>query len=72
MEKIIFWNPATCSCENGKYLASILDDSAIICDEVIESYEKETNFNEKKGICKIQNFFIFLFFVNCYSIIDSC
>ena len=61
MEKIIFWNPATCSCENGKYLASILDDSAIICDEVIESYEKETNFNEKKGICKIQNFFIFLF-----------
>ena len=44
MEKIIFWNPATCSCENGKYLASILDDSAIICDEVIESYEKETKF----------------------------
>ena len=21
------WNPATCSCENGKYLASIMDDS---------------------------------------------
>ena len=22
------WNPATCSCENGKYLSSIMDDSA--------------------------------------------
>ena len=31
----MFWNPATCNRENGKYLASIMDDSAIICDEVI-------------------------------------
>ena len=30
-------NPATCTCENGKYLASIMDDSVIICDEVIKS-----------------------------------
>ena len=29
-------------------LASIMDDSAIICDEVIESYEEKTNFNDKK------------------------
>ena len=57
----MFWNPAACSCENGKYLASILGDSTIICDEVIESYEKETNFNEKKAICKTQNFYILLF-----------
>ena len=42
-------------------MEKILQYSAIICDEVIESYEKETNFNEKKGICKIQNFFILLF-----------
>ena len=27
-------NPATCSCENGKCLASIVHGSAIICDEV--------------------------------------
>ena len=27
----------TCSCENGKYLASIMDDSAITCDEIIGS-----------------------------------
>ena len=64
------WNPTTCSCENGKYLASVIDDSAITCDEVIESYEKDaeaklynkTNFNEKKAIG----------FINYYSIIDSC
>ena len=31
-------NPATYSCEIGKYLASIMDDSAITWNEVIESY----------------------------------
>ena len=25
-EREYIWNPATCSCENGKYLASIMDD----------------------------------------------
>ena len=45
-----------CSCENGKYLASITDNSVITCDEIIDadakSNDKETksipiNFNEK-------------------------
>ena len=36
------WNPSTCNCENKKYLAIIMDDSAIICDEIIESCNKET------------------------------
>ena len=36
------WNPATCSSENGKYLANIIDDSVIMCDEIIESYNEET------------------------------
>ena len=31
-EKDYIRNPATCSCENGKYLASIMDDSVITCD----------------------------------------
>ena len=31
------WNPATCNCKNLKYLASTMDYSAIMCDEVIES-----------------------------------
>ena len=52
-DKDYIWNPATCSCEYGKYFASIMDDSAITCDEIIESYNEETktiprNFNEKK------------------------
>ena len=29
-------NPATCSCENGKYLATIMDDSAITFDQFID------------------------------------
>ena len=59
-EKDYVSNPATCNCENGKYLASIIDDSAIMCDKLIESYAEETNFNEKT------------FFINYYSIIDNC
>ena len=46
MWKNYVWNLSTCNCENGKYLASIMDDSAIICDEIIDV--KETNFNKKK------------------------
>ena len=43
-----------------------MDDSAIICDEVIKSYDEErktisTNFNEKT--CKTQNFYISLVFL---------
>ena len=74
-EKDYVWNPATCSCENGKYLANIMDDSAITCAEIIESYDEdagleaklndkvksydEANFDEKKATCKTQNFHIF-------------
>ena len=36
-EKDYIWNPDTCNCENGKYLASIMDDSEIICDEVVDA-----------------------------------
>ena len=67
-EKNYIWNPATSSCENGKYLGRITNDSAVMCDEVIESYDEETttvftNFNEKKAICKTQNFYILLVFL---------
>ena len=45
-----------------------MDDSAIICDEVIKSYDEEiktipTNFNEKNITCKTQNFYILLSFL---------
>ena len=79
------WSSSTCSCKKGEYLASIMNHSAIIYDKVIESYDKERktiprNFNEKKGICKTQNFYILLAFllitialmiavnINCYLI----
>ena len=29
-EKDYVWNPAACSCENGKYLESIMDDSSVM------------------------------------------
>ena len=40
-----------------------MDDSAFICDEVIESYDEAattipTNINEKKTTCKRRNFYI--------------
>ena len=52
-EKDYVWNPATC-CENGKYLASIMDK--IICYEIIGI--KEKNLNEKNITCKTQSFYI--------------
>ena len=44
-EKDCIWNPATCNCENGKYLASIIDNSVIMCDEIIEA-EAKSNHDE--------------------------
>ena len=49
------------------HLASIIDDSVIICDEVIESYNEEvktipTNFNEKKVASKCKMFIFYLHF----------
>ena len=29
-EKDYIWNPSKCICENGKYLASTMDDSTIM------------------------------------------
>ena len=66
-EKDYVWNPASCNCQNGKYLTNIMDDSVMTCDEVIESYDQEiktipTTFNEKNITCKTQNFYIYLSF----------
>ena len=51
-----------------RYLESIMDDSAITCDEIIESYNEETksiltNFNERKATSKTQNLYILLAFL---------
>ena len=49
-----------------------MNGSAIMCDEVIESSDKETNFNEKKQSLtpKISTFTCI--FINYHCIIDSC
>ena len=75
--KVYVWNPSTCICDNGKYLASIMDNSAIAitCDEIIDADSKlsakdddetktiPTNSNEKKTTCKMQNVYILIAFL---------
>ena len=48
-EKDYVWNPATCNCENGKYLASIMDNSVTICDEVAESNDEDADAEAKSS-----------------------
>ena len=62
-EKGYIWN----LCENGIYLASIMNNSRVICDEVIESYDEEiktipTNFNVEKPV----KHRVFVFYLNFY------
>ena len=40
--KMIVQNPATCSCKNSKYIASITDSSVTTCDEIIDSEQSKT------------------------------
>ena len=56
-EKDYTWNPATCNWENGKYLASIIDDLVITCDEIIDA--EDTHFNDKNATCKIKKKSVF-------------
>ena len=58
-EKDYIWNPSTCICENGKYLASIMDDSVITFDKAIEE-TVPISFNQKKATYKMQNLYILL------------
>ena len=73
-EKDYVWSLARCNCENGKHLASIMDNSAIMCDEVIDAEAEEessneetktfpTNFNEKKYTAKLK---IYIFYLHFY------
>ena len=72
-EKDYICNPALCSCENGKYLASILYKLAITFDEIIEETKIiPTNFNEKNITCQMQNFYFTCLFIHYHCIIDSC
>ena len=66
MLKILFPTLLHVNVKNKKqkYLASIMNDLAVICDEVIDGDDEtkaiSTNFNEKKVTCKTQNFYLLL------------
>ena len=47
-QKDSIWNLATYSCQNGKYLASIMDDSKITCDGIVGP-EAKLNDEETKS-----------------------
>ena len=42
-EEDYFGNPAACNRENGKHSSSIMDDWAIICDEIIKSCNEDAD-----------------------------
>ena len=61
VKKYYICNPATCSCENGKYVGSIIGDSVFTCDKIME----ETNCSNKNRSNKKY------FNKNCYNILTS-
>ena len=57
-------NHATFSFENGKYLASVINDSVVTYDKIIEETKTvPTHFNEKKQPIKQKNVYILLAFL---------
>ena len=67
LKNIIFGILLHVIAKNGKYLATIIDNSVITCDEIIDYVAKlndeetktvTTSFDEKNTICKTQNFHI--------------
>ena len=60
-KNIYIWNPAACCCENGKYLASIIDNSVITCDEIINAEETKTI--PKNLICETK---VSIFYLSFY------
>ena len=61
-EKDYVWYSATCNCENGKYLASIVYRFGRKAKDDDKTKTILTSFNEKKATCKTQSFCILLAF----------
>ena len=59
-KKVIFWNPARYSYKNGKYERSIIGDSVVICNEIIEETIKTKTIQTKSTST---NFYILLSFL---------
>ena len=63
-QKDYIWQPITCISENGKYLASIIENSVITCDEIIRKTKTvATNFNKKNIIRETKSFTILFAFL---------
>ena len=57
--KDYIWNPSTCSCENWKYLVSIMACSTVMCGQIID-VEPESN-DKGKSSTKKQKLFLTIF-----------
>ena len=42
-KKIYIWNPAACSCKNGKSVEGVIVNSVIACDGIIEKTKNYSN-----------------------------
>ena len=71
-EEKYIWNPATCSCQNGKYLGSIIDNYVITCDEIIEEAKTVTTKTFTANSISASFYILLAFLLINYSIIDSC
>ena len=64
MRKIYIFNPSRCAYKIDNYLKSIIGNSVVTYDEIIDivakSYNEPTNFNKKKVTYKIINIFLSL------------
>ena len=51
-EEDYIWNLNTCAWKIDKYLKSLIDNSVVTCDKIVDTvfdtYKKLTNFNEKR------------------------
>ena len=65
-EKGFIWNLASCNCENGKYLASIIDNPVITCDEIIDGHTAAKSYDKKYNLLNK-----FLYFT-CHFIDYNC
>ena len=43
---------STCSCENEKYFASIIDDSVLTCDDIVDAKAKAKDKKTKTALTK--------------------
>ena len=71
-KETFFWNSATCSCQNDKYLGSIIDDSVAICDKVIDTSKTVPTKTSSAKNASTNFYILFCLFLNYHSIIDSC